>query len=71
MYRLLRNVDMYHLCKVLIRIDYQVILIYIRPGQTFADQELLLISTESPSPPHVLNFCLYTGELRKYTIIIS
>jgi hypothetical protein len=31
-------------------------LFYNRPGQTFGDQELLLIFTESHGPPHILIF---------------
>jgi hypothetical protein len=30
--------------------------VYIRPGQAFADQELLLIFPESRGPPHILIF---------------
>jgi hypothetical protein len=37
-------------------------LLYIRPGQTFADQELLLISTESRGPPHILIGVLVYGK---------
>jgi hypothetical protein len=32
------------------------VLLLDRPGQTYADQELLLIFTESRGPPHILIF---------------
>jgi hypothetical protein len=43
---------------------------YFQPGQTFADQELVLIFPESCSQPHTLICQLYMGKPRKYTIII-
>jgi hypothetical protein len=35
---------------------------YSRPGQTFDDQELLLIFPESRGPPHILMFLVVYGK---------
>jgi hypothetical protein len=36
-----------------------------RPGQTFADQELLIIFTESCGPPHILIFLVVYGKTQE------
>jgi hypothetical protein len=38
---------------------------YIRPGQTFADQELILIFTETRGPPHILIFLVVYGKTQE------
>jgi hypothetical protein len=38
---------------------------YDRPGQTFADQELLLIFKESRGPPHILIFLVVYGKTQE------
>jgi hypothetical protein len=38
---------------------------YFRPGQTFADQELVLIFPESCSQPHILIFSVVYGKTQE------
>jgi hypothetical protein len=41
------------------------IFIYSRPGQIFADQELILIFTEYRGPPHILIFLVVCGKVQE------
>jgi hypothetical protein len=45
--------------------NMKLALVYNRPGQTFADQELLLIFPETRGPPHILIFCCIRENLGK------
>jgi hypothetical protein len=38
---------------------------YVRPGQTFTDQELLIIFTESRGPPHILIVLVVYGKTQE------